>query len=285
MTHAPGPAAAHPLPVAGGITALSGDGEGGGTWWSKRFVQLLESFGVGSRLERGRSYARGGQVTELEVEPGIVLAKVQGTRYTPYRVRIRARLLSDDQWELTERAMAEQALVLAQLLAGRMPADIEQLLQTCDLTLFPPSYADLKASCECPDATNPCKHIAAVYYVLAERFDADPFEIFTWRGRTPEELLSALRARRANASPNTELVVAVATVESLTPTPTAASFWQTGPELADLQISPLAGEAPDALLRGLGPAPVDAQGRNVLDVLTDIHVQLSTAAERRALAE
>lgn len=275
--------AAHPLPVTAGITAL--DGDGGATWWSQRFVQLLESFGVGSRLERGRAYARGGQVTELEVEPGIVLAKVQGTRYTPYRVRVRAKLLSEDQWERAERAMAEQALLLAQLLAGQMPADIEQLLQTCQLTLFPASYDELKASCDCPDAENPCKHIAAVYYLLAERFDADPFLIFTWRGRPDDELLNGLRARRGRADAHSGQLAAVAVPDDAAAAVVAGSFWQTGPELAQLHISPLASDAPAGLLRSLGPAPVDAQGRNLADVLSDIHLRLSAAAERRALAE
>ena len=39
-----------PLPVEGGITARSRRGAIGETWWSQRFIALLESFGVGSRL-------------------------------------------------------------------------------------------------------------------------------------------------------------------------------------------------------------------------------------------
>ena len=275
--------AARPLPAADGLAARSGDGESGGTWWSQRFIEVLESFGVGSRLERGRSYALGGQVTELEVEPGIVLAKVQGTRYTPYRVRIRARLLSEHQWRRAERALAAQALPLAQLLAGQMPRDVEQVLEACKLTLFPDAYADLKASCTCPDAENPCKHIAAVYYLLAERFDADPLAIFTWRGRPAEELLSGLRARRSRASRQTRMPAAIP-AEAVA-TPASASFWFVGPELADLRISPLAGEAPDTLLRQHGPAPVATGESNVTEVLAEMYVQLAEAAERRALAE
>jgi len=266
---------ARPLPIAGGLSA--GDPEH--TWWSRRFIGVLESFGVGSRLERGRDYARTGQVVELDVEPGIVLAKVQGTRYTPYRVRIRAKLLSDHQWRRAERALAAQALPLAHLLAGLMPPDVEELLGACNLTLFPASYDDLKASCTCPDAENPCKHIAAVYYLLAERFDADPFLIFTWRGRTQEELLAGLRARRGRSRKP------AAADAPTSPAAESASFWHSGPQLADLRISPLAGEAPDALLRSLGPAPIETGGRNVADVLAGTYAQLAAAAERRALTE
>lgn len=268
------PEPARPLPAAG---IAAGDPEH--AWWSRRFIELLESFGIGARLERGRSYASGGQVTELEVEPGIVLAKVQGTRYTPYRVRLRPKLLSDHQWRRAERALAARALPLAQLLAGQMPPDIEELLGACKLTLFPTSYDELKASCTCPDAENPCKHIAAVYYLLAERFDADPFLIFTWRGRTQEELLAGLRARRARSKKP------AAPAPPAVPAAEPGSFWHAGPELADLRISPLAGEAPDALLRRLGPAPAHTDGRNLAEALAGMYAHLATAAERRALAE
>jgi len=271
------PRPVRPLPAADGLVA----GEHGQTWWSRRFLELLESFGVGSRLERGRGYARGGQVTELEVEPGIVLARIQGTRYTPYRVRIRAKLLSEHQWRRAERAMAAEALPLAQLLAGTMPPDIEEVLSRCKLTLFPASYAELKASCDCPDAENPCKHIAAVYYLLAERFDADPFMIFTWRGRTREELLDGLRARRARAKRK----------GSPPSPPTAASggeetrpFWESGAGLGDLRISPLAGEAPDALPRRLGSAPTDTGRPDLAETLAAMYSDLAQAAERRALS-
>ncbi len=180
-----------PLPAEGGIEARSRRGAIGETWWSRRFIELLESFGVGSRLKRGRSYARSGQVVELEVEHGVVLAKVQGSRYSPYRVRIRFKALSESQWRRAEKAMASQALPLAQLLAGEMPYDIEELLASCKLALFPRSNGELVATCTCPDWENPCKHIAAAYYILAERFDEDPFLIFTWRGRDRDEPWSA----------------------------------------------------------------------------------------------
>jgi uncharacterized Zn finger protein len=274
-----------PLPAAGGIAARSKRGSIGETWWSQRFIALLESFGVGSRLQRGRNYARRGQVIELEVEPGVVLAKVQGSRYTPYRVRIRGKTLTEHQWRRVEKAMATRALPLAKLLAGEMPHEIEDVFAFCKLTLFPRSAAELKASCTCPDRENPCKHIAAAYYILAERFDEDPFLIFAWRGRDRDELLERLRARRrAGSGPGSEA----------TPSPTAEpravslaerldSFWRSGPTLADLHISPLASEAPDGLLRQLGPAPAELAGQNVVDVLAPAYATLAEKAERRAL--
>lgn len=275
-----------PLPVEGGIAARSKRGAIGETWWSQRFIELLESFGVGSRLQRGRNYARRGQVAELDVEPGVVIAKVQGSRHTPYRVRIRGKALSENQWRRVEKAMASRALPLAKLLAGEMPSDIEDVFASCKLTLFPRSSAELKATCTCPDHQNPCKHIAAAYYILAERFDGDPFLIFAWRGRDKDELLERLRARRGTGSrPRTAPPPA-----KLEPQPRAPSlteqldcFWLSAPAAAQLHISPLAGEAPDTLLRQLGPAPVELERQNLVAVLAPAYATLAVEAERRAL--
>lgn len=286
---------ARPLAAQGGIGVRSGDGAIGRTWWSRRFLELLDSFGLGSRLERGLAYAQAGQVLELDVEPGIVLGKVQGSRYTPYRVRIRPAAFSEHQWRRVEKAIAARALTLAQLLAGEMPPDIEDVLAERKLALLPRSYSELRASCDCPDAVNPCKHTAAVYYVLAERFDADPFALFTWRGRTKEELLEGLRPRRAKAAGgvgrSTRLVAAARDPAGLAkePVPPLADvldrFWHSGPELGSLRVSPLAGEAPDAILRQLGPAPESAGGEELVALLASAYARLAAGAERRALAE
>ena len=274
-----------PLPVEGGIAARSKRGAIGDTWWSQRFIELLESFGVGSRLQRGRNYARRGQVVELEVEPGVVIAKVQGSRYTPYRVRIRGKALSEQQWRRVEKAMAARALPLAQLLAGEMPHDIEDAFTSCKLTLFPRSNAELKASCTCPDWENPCKHIAAAYYILAERFDEDPFLIFAWRGRDKDELLGRLRAQRSAGSQRRSAGAGSAQTQPGPPSLTARldSFWRCGPGLGELRVSPLAGEAPDTLLRQLGSATIDVGGQDLVEVLAPAYATLAEAAERRAL--
>lgn len=274
-----------PLPVEGGIAARSKRGAIGETWWSQRFIELLESFDVGSRLARGRNYARRGQVVELEVEPGVVLAKVQGSRFTPYRVRIRGKALTEQQWRRVEKAMAARALPLAKLLAGEMPHDIEDAFAACKLTLFPRSNAELKASCTCPDSENPCKHVAAAYYILAERFDEDPFLIFAWRGRDKDELLKRLRARRGTGTPR-----ASTATRSAQPEPSTVAladqldcFWRSGPSLADLHVSPLASETADTLLRQLGPAPVEVAGQNLAEILAAAYPKLASAAEQRAL--
>lgn len=280
--------AVEPLPASDGPAP---DAELARAWWSRRFLDLLESFGIGSRLQRGREYARSGQVLELDVEPGIVLARVQGSRFTPYRVRIRPAVFSEHQWRRAEKAIASMALTLAKLLAGEMPSDIEEVLAGAKLALLPTSYEELRASCTCPDEANPCKHTAAAYYVLAEHLDSEPFALFTLRGRTQEELLHSLRTRRAKAAGGLSVASAPAGAQQdaapKAPPPLAEvidSFWRAGPELAQLEVSALASELPDALLRRLGPLMPPDGGSDLSELLAPLYAHLAAAAERRALS-
>ena len=186
----------HPRP-ADGIKAKSQRGSFGSTWWATRWIQALERLMDAGRLSRGRSYARGGQVLNLDIGAGRVAARVQGSRATPYKIAVELAPLTDDQWARAIDAMAEQAIFAAKLLNGEMPPDIEEAFKQANVALFPVSGSDLRTSCSCPDYANPCKHIAAVYLLLGERFDADPFLLFHLRGRSKEQIMAAMRARRA----------------------------------------------------------------------------------------
>ena len=186
----------HPRP-ADGIKAKSQRGSFGSTWWATRWIQALERLMDAGRLSRGRSYARGGQVLNLDIGAGRVAARVQGSRATPYKIAVELAPLTDDQWARAIDAMAEQAIFAAKLLNGEMPPDIEEAFKQANVALFPVSGSDLRTSCSCPDYANPCKHSAAVYLLLGERFDADPFLLFHLRGRSKEQIMAAMRARRA----------------------------------------------------------------------------------------
>jgi uncharacterized Zn finger protein len=191
--------------VEGGIRAQSTRGAIGESWWSKRFLAVLESFALGSRLTRGRNYARKGQVLSLQIEPGVVTATVQGSRPKPYDVRIGLAALDEATWATVETALAEQALFSARLLAGEMPRQIEEIFAAAGTPLFPTGIRQLAMRCSCPDGQVPCKHLAATFYLLAEAFDADPFQILHWRGRDKQALLARLRARRSGDNAQSDL--------------------------------------------------------------------------------
>lgn len=194
------PPASKPIRVADGIRSRSTRGAIAQTWWSQRFIEVLEAFGLGNRLQRGRSYARQGQVLAMEVSAGQVTAEVQGSRAKPYRVRIGTTAYGKSDWTRIEQLLVENAWYTAALLAGEMPEDVEDVFSAAGLALFPASSNDLSLDCSCPDSAVPCKHLAAVFYLLAESFDDDPFAILAWRGRERDALLANLQAARSNAA-------------------------------------------------------------------------------------
>ncbi len=108
------PPPSRPRPVEGGLKARSTRGAIARTWWSERFIEVLEDIGIGNRLQRGRTYARKGQVISLDVDPGSVTAQVQGSRPRPYRVRIGIPAFGKAEWAQAERCPGRQRLVHGQ---------------------------------------------------------------------------------------------------------------------------------------------------------------------------
>jgi uncharacterized Zn finger protein len=185
-----------PRRPANGIKAQSK--KFGQTWWASKWLAALERLVDPARLGRGRSYARSGQVLNIDITPGRVESRVQGSRPSPYKVQIEIKPLSNNEWDKVADAMASQAIFAAKLLSGEMPQDIEEAFKQAGVDLFPASRGDLKTECSCPDWSNPCKHIAAVYYLLGEQFDADPFLIFRLRGKSKDDIMALLRTRRSS---------------------------------------------------------------------------------------
>jgi uncharacterized Zn finger protein len=270
------PPPSRPRPVDGGLKARSQRGTIGQSWWSGRFLEVLERLGVGGRLQRGRNYARRGQVLSLTVEPGMVAAQVQGSRARPYRVRANITAYGKAEWSRLEQAFAANAWYTARLLAGEMPEDIEDVFADQGMPLFPRSAAELSMDCSCPDHEVPCKHIAAVFYLLAEAFDEDPFTILAWRGRERDDLLANVGAARADGPPAADLAAAPPLEASLdsffalqAPLPVTRPATAPGTTLLD-QLPPLGtlrGRALADLLRpayvalALGAAGDDASTR------------------------
>ncbi len=126
-----------PRAVEGGLKARSTRGAIAKTWWSERFIEVLEGIGMGNRLQRGRSYARMGQVISMDVRPGSVTAQVQGSRPRPYRVRIGIAAFGKSEWARAEQTLAGNAWYTAMLLSGEMPDDIEDVFAGLGLSLFP----------------------------------------------------------------------------------------------------------------------------------------------------
>ena len=169
-------------------------------WWVERWLELLDSYRFKKRLERARSYAREGHVLSIEFENSQVLATVQGSEVEPYQVSLKLDPFNDEDWHYVVTTLAEKAIYSAQLLAGQMPESIEKVFIKNGLNLFPFNLSDIRSNCSCPDKANPCKHIGAIYYQLADRFSEDPFVIFQLRGRTKSQILAELRQLRTQST-------------------------------------------------------------------------------------
>lgn len=277
-----------PRPVRDGLKAKSRRGDIGETWWSKRWIRALESLGMGSRLSRGRSYARQGQVVSIDIQGGKVVAKVQGSRPRPYTVEIALKPLSEKEWDKAADAMASQAIFAAKLLSGEMPCDIEDAFKEARVPLFPSSARDLSTSCSCPDWANPCKHVAAVYYLLAERFDEDPFLIFALRGKTKEEIVEALRKRRSRleepaAAPGGPSEGASSgDVKAASSSRDPDEFWRPAKALDSFAACPRPPEIDLPILRRLGESPFKVGERDFAPLLAEAYRAAGAAALHKA---
>ena len=171
--------------------------EFGISWWSKKWNNAISSFTISSRIDKGREYARAGNVLSMEISKGEIHAEVQGGRVTPYTVNMEIDVFTKQQWESIMNIMSQKAIFCAMILNGEMPENIEEAFKEAKVSLFPKKQIHLITQCSCPDAANPCKHIAAVHYMLGLEFDKDPFIILKLRGMDKEEFLKALRILRS----------------------------------------------------------------------------------------
>jgi uncharacterized Zn finger protein len=271
------PAPSRPIEAKGGIKAASRHGRFGESWWGRRWVEVLESFEIGARLQRGRSYARRGQVLSIDINKGMVEAQVQGSRPSPYQVTIKVRPLMPVEWKKLVAELSTQVIFAAKLLAGEMPQDIERAFSDAGLSLFPEKAKELSTACSCPDWSNPCKHVAAVYYLLGEAFDRDPFLIFRMRGMDRDEFLRALGENRiTEAEPELE------------PEPLASKpeeFWAAKPLPADLVGIATAARTVAALPRRLRALPFWRGEIPMIAALEPFYEKAPKRAEKLLLTE
>ena len=194
-----------PIKAKGGIKVKSKKGEMAKKWWSKRFIEILASYGWSNRLDRGRRYARSGQVLRVSVEKDKVSAEVQGSMPKPYKIEIQFPEISEGTWTRIILSMKEKPEFASQLLAGEVMPELEELFKGAGSSLFPVKSKDIKMECSCPDYAVPCKHISAVFYVLGDTFDEDPFLLFQLRGRTKEEIMKSISGS-VSAKGGTEII-------------------------------------------------------------------------------
>lgn len=181
---------------AAGIRAQSSRG-GKATWWTKRWIASLEAMRLGSRLGRGKSYALSGQVISMKIEGPKVTAAVQGSRENPYTIELEFSHAEGDVYEAIASALKREPMLLARLLVGDLPTEVESFFVERGVNFFPKTGKDEKGNydirmkCSCPDWMRPCKHIAAILVLLGEEIARNPSTLVALRGVEIEELMES----------------------------------------------------------------------------------------------
>ncbi len=233
----------------------------GHTWWGKQWLNSFNHIDNSNRLPRGKSYARKGRAHSIAIDGNTVTAKVDGSARRPYRVSVSVTSFTKQEKEAIVRAITDNPLFLSQLLARELPPRVHEVLIRQRIDLFPGSWHDMEAECSCPDYAMPCKHIAAVIYLIANEIDKNPFLIFELHGL---DLLQRLRKEGyTNERPAREDIPSVRLLwRPLSTTPPEASGRVPSPP--DLSQIPACG---DELLSLLSPDPLFYPGQDFKEVV------------------
>jgi len=253
-----------------GIRARTGRRGFGQTPWGHRWVEVLERFHSEGRLSRGRSYARAGHVLSLQVTVHGVTARVQGSHVTPYRVTLALSPLPETVLDALKE-LAQRPDFTAAFAQGDLPDTLEEELDRRGFHLFPDSLEEFESACSCPDWESPCKHIAAVYYLIAEELDRDPLLLFALRGVPRDRVQEALAGDGMGK---------VAPHQDLPEDPDA--FWLGGP-IPEMRPPTLENDA--AVLRLLGRFPFWPGTGDLREVLLPVYRAAGSFAEEELLKE
>lgn len=259
------PPPSKPLEVeGGGIKARSKRGEFATSWWGRRWLDVIQKFLDSGRLSRGRTYARKGQVTNLEMAPGVITAKVQGSRKKPYDVRITLDVLEDAQWEQIAEQFSQDASLTAKLINGQLPEEADALFEKLRVTIIPSNKRHLEIDCSCPDWSVPCKHSAAVIYLVGEELDRDPFLLFLLRGKSRDEFMEMVGTKEVTAKQT----------ESPQPLPADYSdFWKPFDPATQPKLSFMEPKFDAVLIRRLGPFPFWQGEGPFIETMEDLYRQ------------
>lgn len=168
------------------------------SWWGQAWCRNLEQYAdFESRLDRGKRYVRTGAVLDLKIQKGKVLAKVQGSRKTPYKAEIRISPLSEEKCQAILQKCGRRIENLEALAAGNFPADLKELFAGPE-GLFP-TPKEISFTCSCPDWALMCKHVAAALYGIGARLDTQPALFFALRGVDMERFLDVALANKVEA--------------------------------------------------------------------------------------
>lgn len=234
---------------------------------ARRWLDVIGRCAAEADLRDGFEYARAGQARSFTVEPGKLIASVQGRAIRAYKVVLACKPLTHTQWESVVSAVGQHPLAASRLLAGEVTEEVEALFASLSLPLFP-EPADFDLMCAAPNEKPWCKHMCCAAILLADALERKPGLILTLRGLEADELLERVRDLRAASSGGSGIPgVAGAGIPTTSggaldqdqQSPPLESqideFWEAGPTLRDVETPIKPPDVSHPLLRRLGPSP------------------------------
>lgn len=272
-----------PKRVRHGIRFRRKQGLEGLPWHAQAFLQAIEQGIAPEAKLLGMEYAEAGQVAGYTVNSGIIEAQVQGRGVRPYTVKLTVNPLSREEWDKVIERMAGEAVYAARLLTGEVPESIEECFAVVNRHLLPSATDPLKTECDC-DLPQPCKHVAAAGYLMAERIEVDPVVLFALRGLAGERLLEKLQEQRTlQTSGVSQAHGSAAQEEDTSGLPPlercVEDYWRPGASLDEALNATLPEHVPHALLRRMGPSPMGGKFPMV-GLLASIYDSIRAAATR-----
>lgn len=246
------------------------------TWWGKAWLQALSHIDYSNRIPRGARYARNGAVKSVEFDVNKIKAKVQGSRSRPYTVTMEVNKFTDQETNRLMDGILAKPAVVPQLLNMNLSPEVLDIAREAKLKVFPSSWTDIDMDCDCPDWAVPCKHIAAVVYMVGVEIDNNPFLVFQLHG---VDLLQELKKRGVAVDdrkqvkiPNWQSVLKLI-LPYVGDSRTEVAEWQM-PDFSEIP------ELGDALLRILPSEPPFYKDGNFLKAYTENLAKARRAAER-----
>lgn len=257
---------------------------------ARRWLECISAVAAEADLRDGYEYARAGQARSMTVEPGKLLASIQGRAIRAYRVLLSCRPFTPEQWDAVVAAVGQQPLAASRLLAGEVTEEVEALFSSLSMTLFP-TAADFELLCAAPSEKPWCKHVCCAALLLAEALEKKPGLILTLRGLEAEELLERVRDLRAHSSGGSGIPgvagagvngSAAGALDQSHQSPPLESqiddFWDAGPSMRDVETPIKPPEVSHPLLRRLGPSPFTDGKFPLVGLLATCYDTLSKSA-------
>ncbi len=248
---------ARPRAAAGGLKSEVRTARSARSEWARRFLEVVEHFGFGLRLARGRGDARHGLVRTLDVETGKLIASVQGIVKATHDVVITVEPIAPAKIDAALASLVQPTFVAAKLLAGELPGEFENAFAAVGAVLLPEERSEWTVQCDCDEPEQPCRHAAATCCVFAAELERDPLLLLALRGMARKELITRLGAAGEAARGEAPAPLPPPPPPENHPVPASdpAAYW------LGAELPPLPGGAnaipsqPGALLRRLGPFP------------------------------